>query len=221
VLERQLSFLEAGLMKSKFLALALMAMAFFAAGTAQAGVVLSNMGANGLTDTSGPTNTDILANNWLAAGFTTGADALKLDWVSGVGFNNDTGTKTVSIYSDNAGSPGTLIATSTGAPLGLKNVYQFNFSGVNLAAATSYWVLPEVGISWYMESGNAAPTAQNASGFSYLGIKTSTNSGSSWNTSPFNYTFAVSASPAAVPEPAITSLVCVGGIAFMRRRMKK
>ena len=208
-------------MKTKFLALALMAMAFFAAGPAQAGVVLSNMGANGLTDTSGPTNTDILASNWLASGFTTGADALKLDWVSIVGFNNDVGSKTVAIYSDNAGSPGTLVATSSGTTVTSKDVYQFNFSGTNLAASTSYWVLPQVGLSWYIQSANAAPTAQNASGFSYLGVKTSTDSGSSWNTSVFNYTVGISASPAAVPEPAITSLVCVGGIAFMRRRMKK
>jgi hypothetical protein len=208
-------------MKSKFLALALMAMAFFAAGTAQAGVVLSNMGASGLTDTSGPTNTDILATNWIASGFTTGADALQLDWISIVGFNNDLGSKTVGLYADNAGSPGALIATSSGTAVALKNVYQFNFSSANLAASTSYWVLPEAGLSWYLESANAAPTAQNASGFSYNGVKTSTNSGSSWNTSVFNYTIGISASPAAVPEPAITSLVCVGGIAFMRRRMKK
>jgi len=209
-------------MKSKFLALALMAMAFLANGTAQAGVVLSNMGANGLTDTSGPTNTDILANNGIASGFTTGTDALKLDWVSIVGFNNDVGSKTVAIYSDNAGSPGTLVGTSSSTTVGLKNVYQFNFSSVNLAATTSYWILPQAGLSWYIENGNAAPTAQNASGFSYLGVKTSVNSGSTWSTSVFNYTAGISATPAApVPEPAITSLVCVGGIAFMRRRMKK
>ena len=96
-------------MKSKFLALALMAMAFFAASPAQAGVVLSNMGANGLTDTSGPTNTDILVTSYLASGFTTGASAQQLNWVSIVAFNNDAGPKQVLIYSDNAGSPGTYV----------------------------------------------------------------------------------------------------------------
>jgi hypothetical protein len=184
-------------MKSKFLALALMAMAFFAASPAQAGVVLSNMGANGLTDTSGPTNTDILVTNWLAAGFTTGADALDLDWVSIVGFNNDAGTKTVAIYADNAGKPGTLVATSSGTTVTTKSVYQFNFSGTSLAAATTYWVLPQVGLSWYLESNNDVPTAQNSSGYSFVGYKKSTNSGSTWTNSVLSYTVGISATPAA------------------------
>jgi hypothetical protein len=209
-------------MKSKFLALALTAMAFFAAGTAQAGVVLSNMGANGLTDTSGPTNTDLTNGVLLASGFTTGASSQQLNWVSIVGFNNDVGSKTVAIYSDNAGSPGSLVATSSGTTVSTKNVYQFNFSGANLAASTTYWVLPQEGLSWYIESANNAPSAQNSSGFSYIATKVSGNGGAAFNgTSAFNYTLGISTTPAAVPEPALTSLVCVGGIAFMRRRMKK
>jgi hypothetical protein len=211
-------------MKATVLAFVVAAMAVISSASVQAGVVLSNMSANGLTDTSGPTNTDILANNLLAAGFTTGAAALDLDWVSIVGFSTDAGSRTVSIYSDNAGSPGTLVATSTGTafPAGTKGVYQFNFSGANLAAATSYWVLPEVGISWYLESNNDTPTAQNSSGYSFVGYKKSINSGSTWTNSVLAYTVGISATPVApVPEPAITSLVCVGGIAFMRRRMKK
>jgi hypothetical protein len=203
-------------MKATVLAFVVAAMAVISSASVQAGVVLSNMGANGLTDTSGPTNTDILANNLIAAVFQTGADALELDWVSIVAFNNDAGTKTVSLI-DGSGT----FVTSAATTVGSKNVYQFNFTGVTLAASTVYGIMPDVGLSWYLESANAAPTPQNSSGFSMLGYAIS-NDGSNSTPTALNYTFALSASPSApVPEPAITSLVCVAGIAFMRRRMKK
>jgi hypothetical protein len=211
-------------MKAKFLALALTAMSFLAAGTAQAGVVLSNMGANGLTDTatSGNTNTDILSTNLLAAGFSTGAVAQRLDWVSMVTFNNDVGTKTVEIYTDNAGAPGSLFATSVATTVGSRGVYQFNFSGVDLAASTNYWIRPAVGLSWYIEDNGDAPAAQNGSGFASTGYRRSTDGGSSWLNSGNQYTLGISASDVPpVPEPALTSLLCLGGIAFMRRRKSK
>ena len=205
-------------MKATVLAFVVAAMAVISSASVQAGVVLSNMGANGLTDTSGPTNTDISGSSGVLLSFTTGSVALTLDWISIVGFNNESGNnKTIALLSDNQGSPDNLLGFSTPVGVTTKNVYQFNFSGVNLAASTSYWIALQSGLSWYIESANAAPTAQNSSGFSYNGA-VSTTSGPS----AFNYTIGISASPSApVPEPAITSLVCVGGIAFMRRRMKK
>jgi hypothetical protein len=209
-------------MKATVLAFFVAAMAVISSASVQAGVVFSNLTASGLVDASSATNTDILANNWIAAGFTTGTDALELDWVSIVAFNNDVGTKTVALYSDNINKPGTLIATSAATTVSTKAVYQFNFSGASLAASTKYWVLPQVGLSWYVHSANAAASAQNSSGFTNSGFWASSNSGSLWGPTVMNYTLGVSASPAApVPEPAITSLVCVAGIAFMRRRMKK
>lgn len=211
-------------MKIRVLTFALTAMSFFSAASAQAGVVLSNMGANGLTDTasSGNTNTDILSTNLLAAGFSTGGVAQRLDWISMVTFNNDSGTKVVEIYTDNAGAPGSLFATSTATSVGGRGVYQFNFSGVDLAASTSYWVRPAVGLSWYVEDNGDAPSAQNGSGFASTGFRRSTDGGSSWLNSGNKYTLGVSTSDVPpVPEPALTSLLCLGGIAFMRRRMSK
>ena len=206
-----------------FKILAIAAMAMVSSACAQAGVVLSNMGSNGLTDTSGFLNGDVLLDTRLASGFTTGSVAQKLDWVSLVGFNNDATQKTVAIFSDNAGKPGTVFATSALRNVGLKDVYQFDFTGVTLAANTKYWVLPQVGLSWYRETNDAAPTEQNSSGFTYSGVLRSINSGSSWSTRSDNYTLAISTSdvPAAVPEPALTSLLCLSGIALIRRRMKK
>jgi hypothetical protein len=211
-------------MKVKVLTVALMALSFFATASAQAGVVLSNMGTDGLTDTatSGNTNTDILSSNLLAAGFTTGAVAQRLDWISMVTFNNDVGTKTVEIYTDNAGAPGSLFATSVATTVSGRDVYQFNFSGVDLAASTSYWIRPAVGLSWYIEDNGTAPAAQNGSGFASTGYRRSTDGGSSWLNSGNQYTLGISASDVPpVPEPTLTSLLCLGGIAFMRRRKSK
>lgn len=203
---------------------AIAALAMVSSVSAQAGVVLSNMGATGTTNTSTNTNTDIVASDLLAAGFTTGSTDQILEWVALWTFNNDApGTKTVSIFSDAAGSPGASVGTSTALNVpGTKGRYQFDFSGVTLTANTKYWVLPEAGLSWYTVQGNAAPTAQNGSGFSFDGMRESFNSGTSWNPLAFNYTLAISTSDVpAVPEPALTSLLCLSGIALIRRRMKK
>jgi hypothetical protein len=203
---------------------AIAALAMVSSVSAQAGVVLSNMGAAGTTNTSTNTNTDILASDLLAAGFTTGSTDQILEWVALWTFNNDApSNKTVSIFSDTAGSPGASVGTSTATNVpGTKGRYQFDFSGVTLTANTKYWVLPEEGLSWYTVQGNAAPTAVNGSGFSFDGMRDSFNSGTSWGPLAVNYTLAISTKDVpAVPEPALTSLLCLSGIALIRRRMKK
>ena len=205
-----------------FKILAIAAMAMVSSVSAQAGVVLSNMGANGLTDTSGIFNGDIQGSTRLASGFTTGSVAQKLDWVSLVGFNNDVTQKTVAIFSDNAGNPGTVFATSAVRNVGLKDVYKFDFTGVTLAANTKYWVLPETGLSWYLNGPLAQPSAQNGSGFTHSGVRQSGDNGASWSTTTNPFTLAISTSDVPpVPEPALTSLLCLSGIALIRRRMKK
>lgn len=204
------------------------AMAMVSSVSAQAAVVLSNMGANGLTDTSGTLSTDITTGGLLASGFTTGSVAQQLDWVSLVVLNNGSATKTVALYSNNgAGAPGSSLATSTATTVGsTKGVYTFNFSGNSLTANTQYWILPETGLKWYRGFSDADPTAQNGSGFTFAGVRRSQDSGGTWAVRSQRYNISVSSSdvpppPSAIPEPALTSLLCFGGIALIRRRMKK
>jgi hypothetical protein len=204
---------------------AIAALAMVSSASVQAAVVLSNMGSGGLDNTSGSVNTNITNDALLASGFKTGSVAQQLDWVSIVAENINPGTMSVQIFSNNSGNPGSSIATSTGISVGSKDVYQFNFSSVTLAANTTYWVLPQSGMKWYAETANAEPTAQNSSGFTYEGTRF-TEEGD-WFASGFNYNIAVSTisdeppPPGPVPEPALTSLLCLSGIALIRRRMKK
>jgi hypothetical protein len=218
-------FLGKGFQVKLFRIFAIAALAMVSSASVQAAVVLSNMGSSGLEDTSSTVNTNITNEALLASGFKTGSVAQQLDWVSIVAENITPGTKSVQIFSNNAGNPGSSIASSTGIAVGSKGVYQFNFSGVTLVANTTYWVLPQSGMKWYVPTGNAVPTAQNSSGFTYEGTRF-TEEGD-WLASGFNYSIAVSTTsdepppPGPVPEPALTSLLCLSGIALIRRRMKK
>ncbi|MCY3006521.1 MAG: hypothetical protein NTV29_11170 [Planctomycetota bacterium] len=95
-----------------FRVFAIAAMAFASSVSAQAGVVLlSNMGANGLTDTSLSEAADVTSNSLIASGFETGSAVKTLASVSLVAQGTSFGDKTVSIYEDNGGVPGSLFAT--------------------------------------------------------------------------------------------------------------
>jgi hypothetical protein len=198
---------------------AIAALALVGSVRVQAGVVFSNMGGNGLTDTAANQNVDLVPTERYASGFTTGPTLQQLNWISIVSENNDPGSKTVSIFSDNADSPGVLIGTSNATTVsGGRAVNQFNFSGTQLLANTKYWVLPETGLAWYQHVDDSAPTALNDSGFTYAGVRRFKDGGP-WNTRSIFFTIAIDS--IFVPEPALTSLLCLSGIALIRRRMKK
>jgi hypothetical protein len=128
-----------------------------------------------------------------------------------------------------------LITESALVEVGEDGIYTFSFSGSSntLLSAGSYWAMPTVfggGLAWYRTAGGgplgSSPTDPNApgnpSGLSYVSTKVTNSFPNSWAEDTAR-TFAIrgEVNPATVPEPALTSLLCLSGIALIRRRMKK
>lgn len=211
-------------------ALAIVTSASVQAG-ALTGVVLSNLGTDGITGTSAISqNVNGAARG--AFSFTVGASDFTLDAMNiyGFGDSSSTVTGTLSLFADNSGNPASIdpanaLYSATNTNMTGDGHYTFDFANPTLTAGTTYWVvLTTSGLSssWYLKNG--APASYAPGGITYGTAKETTTSGASWNSlSPFAPLFAISGSPtpAAVPEPALTSLLCLSGIALIRRRMKK
>jgi hypothetical protein len=209
---------------------AIAAMAMLAGASAQAGVQLSNMGAGGTTDTSLGGNQDQNSIRQ-AVGFTTGLTNLKLDSISAVLFGASSPAEaevTLGVYASTGGNPDLSSAIATKTRLvGERSVQTFDFSGNNvvLSANTLYYVAISSTASWYFHGGDPPqdPAVQPGSDWSFSGVKRKVGSGS-WENSSVRPTFSISSTDhttPAVPEPALTSLICLSGIALIRRRMKK
>lgn len=182
-------------------------------------VVFGNLGTSG-TGGLGSTNTDIgpTLGNYLAQGFTAASPNLSVTSVSLGLFGDGSIPSTVSIFADNFGVPAASpLFTSAVTNVGAKGTYAFSFTGANLTNGSSYWVIPQSDVSWYLNSPGSAPTAQNSSG--YVFTNTLENSGSGWGTAGSNR---YSVSVQAVPEPTTYAMAAAAagllGFAKWRRR---
>lgn len=217
------------------IALSALVAGLIACGSVQADVVFGNLGASGANTLSG--NSSVIgpgeiSEMWMAQGFSTGTST-KLNVQSielGLGTLLSSNTSTVAIYTNNFGAPGTLLATSSSVvvPSGPQAVYSFPFSGVSLAANTSYWILPSAGVAWFQANnsppGAATPAGQNSSGYSFTNTIESDTVDivpGAWTGAGSNR-FAVSVQ--AVPEPSTYVLGAVGlgiaGLVQARRRKR-
>ncbi len=194
----------------------------------RAEVVFGNLGSDGsggLSDT-GTNFAGAATNKALAMGFTTGTnpDFLQLQSVTLGLFATSSGTlpRSVSIFSNAAGDPGSAVVTSGVVNVGDDAKYTFSFSNYQLTAGTSYWIVPEGPATWYLNEGESPPTVQNASGWSFVaGRRSTVGSAGPWLPGGSN----LSVSVAAVPEPSTVALGVAGlaGLAGfrLRRRMTR
>ena len=185
-------------------------------------VVFGNLGSSG-TDALGPTNTDVTLSVWPVQGFSTGTSTdLNVQSVTmGLFYDNsNTLPFTISLYNDASGEPGTVVATSSPVSVGSNDRYTFPFTGLTLSPGTTYWARPAVGVSWYRNFAETAPTAQNGSGYTFVNTLLTTNGGSSYGAVNPGYAISVNA----VPEPASIGLMAIGAAglgATALRRMRR
>lgn len=206
-------------------ALAACLLAVAAGGTAHADVVFGNLGTSG-TGGLGGTNTDVGpgVNDYIAQGFTAASPNLAVTSVSLGLFGATEGTvpATIAIYANNFGQPAASpLYTSNTVNIGSKATYTFSFSGANLTNGSTYWVIPQSDMSWYLNNPGSAPVEQNSSGYTFVNTLENIG-GSGWSTAGSNrYSISIVAVP--VPEPSTYALAAAGlAIAgFMRARRRK
>lgn len=148
------------------------------------------------------------------------------------------------LYSDNAGSPNSLLATfspvdnSVGAAVvpgvtGTMKLITFSHAGINLAASTQYWVAlsllqPAVAhsVAWIETTSNAEDIGSLFTNDSPPNRFYSLDSGSTWGSPGPARNGQFSLEGTAVPEPTSAALVLLGGVAsgaaaLRRRRAAK
>jgi len=202
-------------------AIASVAVLFAVAVQASPITVYGNLGSSGTGGTTN-TNTDMGPglNFFIAQGFTAASPDLNVTSITLGLFGASEGTvpATVGIYADNFGQPAaSALYASAVTNVGGKGLYNFSFTGANLTAGSSYWIIPQSDVSWY--TAGSAPSGQNSSGYAFT--QTLENDGTGWASAGSNR---YSVSVQAVPEPSTYAMAAIGlasaGVMQYRRRRR-
>jgi hypothetical protein len=163
----------------------------------------------------------------LAQGFKVGSTDWTLQSID-IGLKLNTpapsnATATLALFADSgSNSPGSSVLTfdlnNPSPAYVLSNSGLYNFTGsYTLEATKTYWLVMTITstpiFDWYYADGGAAitPTAQNGSGFSYVGTQRSTTVPLAWTAIPGSVT-GLRITINAVPEPSTYAL---GGVAAL------
>jgi len=202
--------------KSRYLivAIALIA-AVFSPRYSKADVIFSQTGtpSGHFTETS---------TEFWAQSFTVGSSAEVLTTVDVSLFpGSPSGQFFVDLYSNNAGSPGTMLEALTGNNNPSGGTETYTSSGSSLSANTTYWIVQGIssggGFQYWNEENNNSPEVGSS-----IGAKFSFDSGASWSLQPgFSMQMVVNGTEA-VPEPSTiwASLSAAVGMLVLRRRRK-
>ena len=193
--------------------IALAAAAVFCPRTSSADVIFSQTGtpSGHFTETS---------TEFWAQSFTVGSTAEVLSTVDvSLTAGSPSGEFFVDLYSNNAGSPGTMLEALTGTNNPPGGISTYSSSGSALSANTTYWIVQGIssggGFQYWDEENNNSPEVGSS-----IGAKFSFDSGSSWSLQPgFSMQMVVNGTEA-VPEPSTVwaAIATTGGVFLLRRR---
>ena len=178
---------------------------------------------------------DVEFTSWVGSSFTTGSGAYSLESAD-VSFRQS-GTITnnnlfLSLYSNNSGTPGTLITTFTNPTLPLPETFtNLTFTLAtpqSLTASTTYWLVSGIlsgttgAYQWtYTNDDSEIGLPGWSIGSTYA---TSTNQGNSWTTAASSLRFSLEGTEQSqsIPEPSsLVALLGLGGLGLVSSLKKR
>jgi hypothetical protein len=202
-----------------------------AVGSANAAIVFGNLGNSG-TDGLDSAGSGLTDETWFAIGFQPTTPSIYFNTAT-IGLAGS-GNIELALYSDNFGSPGTLLASDTqlvSSTVSTRTSFSFkNPLSFTLTSNENYWLVGRAvtgSATWVFADSEANNAGLNSSGWTATGSLRSTDVGNSWTSrsSALKNSLSIDATTTPIPEPGTWAAMAIlaGGAAFAgwRRRQQQ